>query len=256
VCEPPQRSPLQERSRAAYPALGLPLAGEHDAACAARATTADRAYDGATMPSRVRRTERDVARFDAWSERYDDSYLQRVLFDRVQARVVEAARESAPEARSVLDVGCGTGRLLLRLGEVYPAARLTGVDPAPGMARIAGQRHRIMAMVGSAERLPLQAGSFDLVVTTMSFHHWVDQRLGLAEVRRVLVPGGHLLLADAVATAWLRPVFALARARSRFHTGVELDAMLAGAGLGRAGRLPVPGLSGAVTVTVAALDPT
>jgi malonyl-CoA O-methyltransferase len=203
------------------------------------------------MPSRARRAERDVARFDAWSERYDRSPLQRALFDRVQARVVEAAREAAPGARSILDVGCGTGRLLLRLGEAYPAARLTGVDPAPGMARIAGHRDGIAAMVGVAERLPLRAGSADLVVTTMSFHHWADQRLGLAEIRRVLAPGGHLLLADAVATAWLRPVLALARARPRFHTGRELDAMLADVGLGPARRLPVPGLWGAVAVTVA-----
>lgn len=205
----------------------------------------------ATMPSRVRRQERDVTRFDAWSERYDASYLQRVLFDPVQARVVEAARDAAAGAGSILDIGCGTGRLLVRLGEAYPAARLTGIDPAPGMARIAGSRDGITAMVGAAERLPLRTGSVDLVVTTMSFHHWADQRLGLAEVRRVLVPGGHLLLADAFATAWLRPALALVRARSRFHTGPELDDMLAGAGLSPVRRHPVPGLWGAVTVSVA-----
>jgi len=204
------------------------------------------------MPSRVPRAERDVARFDAWSERYDQSYLQRALFDRVQARVVDAARAAAPGPRSILDVGCGTGRLLLRLGEAYPAARLIGVDPAAGMARIAGHRGGITAMVGGAERLPLRSASADLVVTTMSFHHWADQRLGLAEIRRVLVPGGHLVLADAVATAWLRPVLALARVRSRFHTGAELDAIIAGAGLSPARRLSVPGLWGAVAVTVAA----
>ncbi len=204
------------------------------------------------MPGHPRRAERDVARFDAWAERYDRSPLQRAFFDRVQARVVAAALEASPGPRSIVDVGCGTGRLLLRLGRAYPAARLTGVDPAPGMARIAGHRDRITALVGVAERLPLLAGSTDLVVTTMSFHHWADQRRGLAEIRRVLAPGGHLLLADAVATAWLRPFLALARARSRFHTGAELDAMVAGAGLGPARRLPVPGLWRAIAVTVAA----
>jgi hypothetical protein len=66
----------------------------------------------------------------------------------------------------------------------------------------------------------------------------------------VLAPGGHMLLADPVVTAWLRPFFAVARARDRFHTHAELDAMLTDAGLRPMRRSVVPGMWGAVAVTI------
>jgi ubiquinone/menaquinone biosynthesis C-methylase UbiE len=198
-----------------------------------------------------RRERRDVARFDAWSERYDRSWLQRVFFGPVHAHVVAVATQAVPRARTVLDVGCGTGRLLQRLAQAYPTARLAGVDAAPGMASVAGRRHGVAAVVGVAERLPFRTGSVHLLVSTISFHHWGDQRRGLAEVRRVLMPDGYLLLTDPVVTGWLRPFFALVRARDRFHTAAELDAMLGDAGLRPRRRSPVPGTWGAVAVTVA-----
>jgi SAM-dependent methyltransferase len=149
-----------------------------------------------------------------------------------------------PQARTVLDVGCGTGRLLERLAQAYPTARLAGVDAAAGMAVVAARRHRVAAVVGVAEQLPFRSGSVQLLVSTISFHHWGDQRRGLAEVRRVLDPGGHLLLTDPIVTGWLRPFFAVGRARDRFHTPAELDAMLGNAGLRAGRRSLVPGMWG------------
>jgi ubiquinone/menaquinone biosynthesis C-methylase UbiE len=201
------------------------------------------------MPSR--RHQRDIARFDQWSERYDQSWLQRVFFDPVHAQVIAVATQAVPQARTVLDVGCGTGRLLERLGRAYPTARLAGVDAAVGMAAVAARRHRIAALVGIAEQLPFRTGSVELLVSTISFHHWGDQRRGLAEVRRVLIPGGHLLLTDPIVTGWLRPFYAIGRARDRFHTAAELEAMLGDAGLRATRRSTVPGMWGAVAVTVA-----
>lgn len=119
------------------------------------------------------------------------------------------------------------------------------------MVRVAARKPGVTATVATAEALPFPSGSGDLVLTTMSFHHWADQRRGLAEVRRVLAPGGRLLLADAIVTWWLRLCRALVRARSRMHTGPELDAMFTQAGLRAAGRSAVPGLGGAVAVNVA-----
>jgi SAM-dependent methyltransferase len=55
---------------------------------------------------------------------------------------------------------------------------------------------RLRFVVGTAERLPWPAATFDLVISTTSFDHWADQRAGLAECARVLVPGGCLVLAD------------------------------------------------------------
>ncbi len=204
------------------------------------------------MTSCSRRGHCDVARFDAWSERYDHSWLQRAFFGPVQAHVVTVATQTTPQPATILDVGCGTGQLLERLARAYPAAHLAGVDPAPGMARVARYRHQLPVVVGVAEQLPFRTGSVALLVSTISFHHWSDQPRGLAEVRRVLAPGGRLLLADAIVTAWLRPFFVVGRARGRFHTTAELDSLLGEAGLRLTMRSLVPGMWGAVAVTVAA----
>jgi ubiquinone/menaquinone biosynthesis C-methylase UbiE len=204
------------------------------------------------MTTGRRRYRRDVGRFDAWSDRYDQSALQRLFFERVQGQVVALAGQAVPDPGTILDVGCGTGRLLDRMGLAYPAARLVGVDPAPGMARVAARRHRVSAVVGTAEDLPVRAGSIDLLLTTVSFHHWRDQRRGLAELGRLLAAEtGYLLLADVTLTGWARPFATLARVRDRVHTGPELDAMLREAGLRPRGRVPVPDLGGLVTITVA-----
>jgi ubiquinone/menaquinone biosynthesis C-methylase UbiE len=203
------------------------------------------------MTSRRDQHQRDVARFDAWSQRYDRSWLQRVFFGPVHAHVIAVAEKAVPQARNVLDVGCGTGRLLQRLAQAYPTARLVGGDAAAGMALVAVRRHRIAAVVGVAEQLPFRIGSVQLLVSTISMHHWGDQRRGLAEVRRVLAPGGLLLLTDPIVTGWLRPFFVVGRARDRFHTAAELDVMLGDAGLRATHRSPVPGMWGAVAVTVA-----
>ena len=116
--------------------------------------------------------------------------------------------------------------------------------------RVAARKAGVTATVAAAEALPFPCGAVDLLLTTMSFHHWADQRRGLAEARRVLAPGGRLLLVDTNVTWWLRPFFAVARARKRHHTGRELDAMLAEAGLRPAGRSAVPGLWGGVAVSI------
>jgi ubiquinone/menaquinone biosynthesis C-methylase UbiE len=105
----------------------------------------------------------------------------------------------------VLDVGCGTGALLRRLAARLPDAELAGVDPAPRM--LAESRKRLDGVRlerAAAERLPFADASFDLVVSAMSFDHWAEQKLGLAECARVLRPGGSLVLADLFA-AWLLP---------------------------------------------------
>ncbi|SHG69389.1 class I SAM-dependent methyltransferase [Streptoalloteichus hindustanus] len=91
----------------------------------------------------------------------------------------------------LLDVGCGTGRLLALARVRWPNARLLGVDPAPRMVAVAARQAPLAGTaVAAAEALPLGDASVDVVVSTTSFGHWADQRAGLAEVARVLRPGG------------------------------------------------------------------
>jgi ubiquinone/menaquinone biosynthesis C-methylase UbiE len=138
----------------------------------------------------------DRERFNQWSETYDKSYLQWLLFNRVHQGVL---RRISPEfiPSRILDIGCGTGLLLNRMHERWPSADLIGIDPAVGMA--AKSRLRIPTAriyLAIAEQLPFMDNSIDLVTSTTAFHHWSDQFQGVCEVARVLHTGGLFALAD------------------------------------------------------------
>ena len=141
--------------------------------------------------------ERDVAAYGRRAggyERGPRGFLHGEIVRRVG--VVAVSLVAGTRAPRILDVGCGTGALLRLLGSLLPDARLTGVDPAAGMVREAAASTRAEVREASAESLPFGDAAFDLVVSSSSFSHWQDQAGGLAECRRVLAPGGALLLAD------------------------------------------------------------
>lgn len=176
---------------------------------------------------------RDVARFDSWASSYDAGWAHRFFFSRVHAEVLKVARDVAPAAARILDVGCGTGALLRGAAQAFPEAELVGVDASRGMIEAAESSNpapaRTRFVRAEAEALPFATAQFDLVLSTMSFHHWADQALGLSEVARTLAPGGSFLLADQVVTPLLRPFF-LGERRERFHTRAELEPLLTKAG--------------------------
>ena len=88
------------------------------------------------------------------------------VFDRIHTGVLRFVTvKSAPG--DIVDVGCGTGRLLRKIRERWPHARLTGIDPAEGMVKKA--RHLMpdaAFMVSPAECIPLPDASADLVFRT------------------------------------------------------------------------------------------
>jgi ubiquinone/menaquinone biosynthesis C-methylase UbiE len=98
----------------------------------------------------------------------------------------------------VLDIGCGTGLLLARLLERQPLAQYSGIDLSVGMLTEARRRlsPQVRLVGGDAETIPFSAGAFDVVVSSSSFHYWPSPRSGLAEVHRVLRPGGVLVITD------------------------------------------------------------
>jgi ubiquinone/menaquinone biosynthesis C-methylase UbiE len=154
----------------------------------------------------------DIEYFNRRSITYENSLRQLLFFDRFQRRVLNMA-EKGRAPTTVLDVGCGTGRLLRKAREYWSEAQLIGVDPAAGMIKNAP---RLMPdakfYVSQAESLPLPDASVDLAFSTASFHHWQDQEKGLREIRRVLQVGGLLLLADV----W--PPFGLSKLIRHFQT--------------------------------------
>jgi len=103
-----------------------------------------------------------------------------------------------------LDVGCGTGTLAMEAqSRVGRAGRVTGVDPGPqqiarARSKAARRRVPIEFQVGIIEQLPFPDQTFDVVLSTLMMHHLPAplKRRGLAEIARVLKPGGRLVIAD------------------------------------------------------------
>jgi ubiquinone/menaquinone biosynthesis C-methylase UbiE len=176
--------------------------------------------------------DRDVAAFEERAPGYENGWRGR-LHHEIADQAVDLALTASPQPQHVLDVGCGTGYLLRRLAARVPEAlELAGVDAAPAMietARAMAADRRIRFAEGTAERLPYPERTFDLVVSTTSFDHWADQRAGLTECFRVLVPGGRLVLIDLF-SAWLLPTLLTGGRRNKARTKRRAGRLLAEAG--------------------------
>lgn len=115
---------------------------------------------------------------------------------------IEAAARRQP-VRRALDLGCGGGHVAYRLARC--AEEVAAVDLAePMLAAVAreaqarGLTHLAVHRAG-AEALPFEAASVDFLASRYSAHHWRDAAAGLAEARRVLVPGASAVFADVIA---------------------------------------------------------
>lgn len=102
------------------------------------------------------------------------------------------------EATSVLDIGCGTGLMTDLVRKRYPAAQITGIDPAVKMIEHCKKRfsddEKTAFIINSAENFS-SLSSFDLVVATCSMHWFSDKRKALGNIRSSLMPGGSLAVA-------------------------------------------------------------
>ena len=175
------------------------------------------------------------------------------LFDavaRITARERAAKRRLLDQAavadgRSVLDLGAGTGTLAIELKRRRPGATVVGLDADPeilGIARrkAAGAGRDVEFVEGFSTDLPFAPGSFDVVLSTLFFHHLTgpDKRRSVAEVRRVLKPGGELHVADwgKASDPLMAALFTAVRAFDGFEVTADnargaLPAIIAEAGL-------------------------
>ena len=106
-----------------------------------------------------------------------------------------------PDRSVVVDVGCGAGAALRRVASLGTGGKLIGIDPVPRMIEIARERAllhpqgaRIEFRQGSAEELPVDDDSADLVLAFDSFDHWENKSCGMTEIRRALRPHGQLAI--------------------------------------------------------------
>lgn len=139
--------------------------------------------------------------FDLWAPRYDTLFPS-VFYQAVHKRLLEYV--NLPEQPLVLDIGCGTGRLLNRLAEKFPDLYGTGLDFSLEMirqARYSNRHHRrLIYLQGNALALPFTDNQFDAVFNTISFLHYNSPEQVLKEVHRVLRPNGRFYLVDI--TTW------------------------------------------------------
>src|SRR6266540_2630623 len=130
--------------------------------------------------------------------------LSRLVLGSLFGRIAADVAAVAPDGARVLEVGCGPGHLSIRLARQH-GLDVTGLDLDPAMIERAranadrprdGDERRPSFLVGDVASLAFPDGSFDLVVSTLSMHHWADPTAGLTEIGRVLRPGARALVWD------------------------------------------------------------
>ncbi|HVM15411.1 MAG TPA: class I SAM-dependent methyltransferase [Egibacteraceae bacterium] len=163
-----------------------------------------------------------------YDEKWSISFDERCI-DYAAGRFRKAVAEPRTYGRA-LEIGSGTGFFLLNLAQAGVAAELHVTDISPGMVAVCRRNGRALGLavhgsVADAEVLPYADGSFDLVVGHAVVHHLPDVAAGFSELRRVLVPGGRMVVAgeptqlgDAIANQFKRAA----------RIGVKLAAAVAG----------------------------
>lgn len=141
-----------------------------------------------------------------WLTRWYDLLIRWGLREETfKHRLIQQAR--LERVSHVLDLGCGTATLALRIKYLYPYSDVVGLDGdakilAIAKAKAAQARLRIRLDFGQAQQLPYGDGSFDRVLSSLVLHHLTHthKQQALQEAFRVLTPGGELHIAD-----WTKP---------------------------------------------------
>ncbi|AKG23242.1 class I SAM-dependent methyltransferase [Calothrix sp. 336/3] len=170
--------------------------------------------------------------FDRWAPSYD-WLLPSVFYQAVHQRLLGYV--TLPQKSQVMDLGCGTGRLLNRLAGKFADLQGTGLDLSPQMLRIARRSNshhpRLIFVEGKADALPFASEQFDAVFNTISFLHYPEPEKVLAEIARVLKPGGNFYLVDWTARNDIAPQLMTASGGIKFYSPQTRKAMGETAGL-------------------------
>ena len=123
----------------------------------------------------------------------------------VQATAAQTIhRLSLQPTDHLLDIGCGTGTLLRSVIRLYPSVTAVGIDLSPAMLAVARPNlpPTVQLLPADATALPFRAHTFDIAVSSSSYHYWPDPVSGLQEIARVLRPAGRLVITDWCDDYW------------------------------------------------------
>jgi ubiquinone/menaquinone biosynthesis C-methylase UbiE len=142
-----------------------------------------------------------AAGWSAFTRFYDPVIARTMREERFRGEMLRRVEADLPEGGTVVDVGSGTGTFALKLEGRRPDARVVGVDGDEEILALAQAKpgaDGVEWREGLAQELPVDTGSVDVVTTSLVIHHLLpeDKRKALAEMKRILKPGGHLHVAD------------------------------------------------------------
>ena len=146
--------------------------------------------------------ENSKINFDKQADHYDEGFdgkFVKVMYDEIISRVNNI------NPKSLLDLGCGTGNILVKLNR-NKNIKLYGLDLSEKMIEIAEDKlnSRVELRVGDAECIPWQDNSFEVIICNASFHHYPNPEKVLLEMKRVLKENGNLIIGDPTAPLILR----------------------------------------------------
>ncbi len=149
---------------------------------------------GAAPPARgVKAMTSPVADVERWSSL--KVWLFSLFNKSPQSNFAAVDRMALDSGDHFLDLGCGLGAALEHAAGT--GAKTAGVDPSPAMVERASERvPQAEVRLGSAESIPFDDDDFTAALSVSTYHHWADPETGLNEVRRVLAPGGRLLVVE------------------------------------------------------------
>jgi SAM-dependent methyltransferase len=151
-------------------------------------------------------------------------------YQALRQHVVDSIEPNSPQF-SLLDAGCGTGGMLAAVGNKFPQAELTGIDESEHALELAaGRRIDAHLLRASVHELPFPENAFDFVLSLDVWSHAaVDDALAAHETRRVLRPGGMLIL-NLAAFQFLKGAHDCAVDVDRRYTRAQVRTLLEGAG--------------------------
>ena len=157
-----------------------------------------------------------------WLTRFYDPVIK-LFFDEDRLREQFISQMNLTGNETALDLGCGTGTLSIMLKMKYPGLKVVGIDGDNDMLlrarnKAALNNTKITFTHALAQSLPFEPDTFDVVVSSLVFHHLPTdvKKSALEEIHRILIPGGKLYISD-----WGQPSTRIER--MRFYSIQMLD---------------------------------